>query len=164
MPIVRIDIQTGKSTAYKRDILRSVRTALTRSLSVPEDRIIARVIETPAENIDAPEIRSDRLTVIEVSMLPRQTPAAKQSLYADIVSELGERLGIHQHDISLVVTEPTAECFAIGGVMQCTLPGDESTPAEEEEEITLVPETTVVPIEPNATQDDEQPLATGAEA
>lgn len=176
MPIVRIDIQAGKSTAYKRDILRSVRTALSRALSLTDDRIIARVIETPAENIDAPEIRSDRLAVIEISMLPAASGTAKHSLYAEIVEELGERPGIHQHDITLVVHEPAAECFAHAGVMQCTVPGD--TPlAEDEVDISLEQddaapvELEVLPdaapddelaLEPAADTDDQPPLAAGA--
>jgi phenylpyruvate tautomerase PptA (4-oxalocrotonate tautomerase family) len=122
MPIVRIDIQAGKSTAYKRDILHSVRRALTSIFEAPDDRVMIRLIETPAENIDAPDIRTDRLTIIEVSTLPEHAAAVKQSLYAKIVAELGEKPGIHQHDITLLISVPTAECFAMGGVMQCTVP------------------------------------------
>lgn len=49
MPIVRIDIQAGKSTAYKRAILHGVRTAVTKALGVGDDRVTQRLIETPAE-------------------------------------------------------------------------------------------------------------------
>lgn len=121
MPIVRIDIQSGKTTSYKRDILHGVRSAITETLGVPEDRVMQRLIETPSENIDAPEIRSDRLTVIEVSMLPGRGPDLKESLYSAIVRRLGEKPGIYSHDIMVLVNDPSAECFALGGVMQCTL-------------------------------------------
>ena len=121
MPIVRIDIQSGKTTAYKRDILHGVRTAVVESLGVPDDRVMQRLIETPAENIDAPEIRSDRLTIIEVSMLPGRGPDLKEALYSAIVQRLGEKPGIYSHDIMVLVNDPSAECFALGGVMQCTL-------------------------------------------
>jgi phenylpyruvate tautomerase PptA (4-oxalocrotonate tautomerase family) len=134
VPIVRIDIQAGKSTAYKRDVLHSVRSALVSSLGIADERITQRVIETPAENVDAPEGRSDRLTIVEVSMLPGRDAALKQAMYAAIVSALAERPGIHQHDITVIVNEPSAECFAIGGVMQCTLPGSVETTTEAEEE------------------------------
>jgi phenylpyruvate tautomerase PptA (4-oxalocrotonate tautomerase family) len=131
--IVRIDIQTGKSTAYKREILHSVREALASSLGASDDRIASRLIETPADNIDAPETRSDRLTMIEVTMLPSEDPDAEQKLYAAIVARLGEKPGIHQHDITVVVREPAAECFAIGGVMQCTLSGISAKDTVDEE-------------------------------
>jgi phenylpyruvate tautomerase PptA (4-oxalocrotonate tautomerase family) len=122
MPIVRIDVQAGKSTVYKRDILRSVREAIISSLGVPEDRVMQRVVETPAENIDSPDTRTDHLTIIEISMLPGRDARLKQALYADIVARLGERPGIHQHDITVLINDPSAECFAIGGVMQCAMP------------------------------------------
>lgn len=122
MPIVRIDIQAGKSTAYKRDILRSVREAITSSLQIADDRVTQRIVETPAENIDSPEARTDRHTIIEVSMLPGRDARLKQAMYAAIVASLGASPGVHAHDITVVVNDPSAECFAIGGVMQCTLP------------------------------------------
>jgi 4-oxalocrotonate tautomerase len=121
MPIVRIDIQSGKSTAYKRDILHGVRAAIAEALDVADDRIMQRIIETPADDIDAPEIRSDRLTIIEISMLPGRGADRKESLYNAIVKKLGESPGIYSHDIMVLVNEPAAECFALGGVMQCTL-------------------------------------------
>lgn len=123
MIIVRIDVQAGKSTAYKREILHSVRGALASSLGAADDRIAQRLIETSADNIDAPETRSDRLTIVEVTMLPRQDPDLKQTMYTALVARLGEKPGIHQHDITVIVHEPAAECFAVGGVMQCTVPG-----------------------------------------
>jgi len=130
MPIVRIDIQSGKTTAYKRDILHGVRAAVVDSLGVPDDRVMQRIIETPAENIDAPDVRSDRLTIIEISMLPGRGPDLKESLYNAIVYKLGEKPGIYSHDIMVLVNEPTAECFALGGVMQCTV----TASSEENEE------------------------------
>jgi len=121
VPIVRIDIQSGKSTAYKRDILHGVRAAITSALGTPDDRVMQRIVETPGEDIDAPEIRSDRLTIIEVSMLPGRGPDLKEALYNAIVLKLGEKPGIYSHDIMVLINDPQAECFALGGVMQCTL-------------------------------------------
>jgi phenylpyruvate tautomerase PptA (4-oxalocrotonate tautomerase family) len=122
MPIVRIDIQSGKTTSYKRAILHGVRSAITDALGAPDDRVMQRLIETPAENIDAPEVRSDRLTIVEVSMLPGRGPDLKRAMYEAIVHRLGEEPGIHAHDIMVLVNDPVAECFALGGIMQCTLP------------------------------------------
>ena len=121
MPIVRIDIQAGKSTAYKRDILHSVRQALLVALAVPEERIMQRIIEAPSDDIDVTESRSDRLTIIEVSMLPGRGPQLKEALYDAIVANLAESPGIHARDIMVLINDPAAECFALGGVMQCTL-------------------------------------------
>jgi phenylpyruvate tautomerase PptA (4-oxalocrotonate tautomerase family) len=121
MPIVRIDIQSGKTTSYKRDILHGVRTAVVEALGVAEDRVMQRIIETPGDDIDAPDIRSDRLTIIEVAMLPGRGPDLKEALYSAILRRLGEKPGIYSHDIMVLISDPSAECFALGGVMQCTV-------------------------------------------
>jgi 4-oxalocrotonate tautomerase len=133
VPIVRIDIQSGKSTAYKRAVLHGVRSALTAALGVDDDRIMQRIVETPSDNIDVTPDRSGSLTIIEVAMLPGRGPDKKSALYESIVSNLSANPGIHAKDIMVLVSDPSAECFALGGIMQCTIAptGD----AEEDDEI-----------------------------
>jgi 4-oxalocrotonate tautomerase len=158
VPIVRIDIQAGKTTAYKRDILHAVRSAITESLGVPDDRVMQRIVETSAENIDTTEVKSDRLTIIEIAMLPGRDAVLKQAMYAAIVARLGEKPGIHQHDITVLVSDPSAECFAIGGVMQCALPGDPApapAPAAPEPEPEPAAPAEAEPVEPAAPDEPE---------
>jgi phenylpyruvate tautomerase PptA (4-oxalocrotonate tautomerase family) len=118
---VRIDVQSGKSTGYKRAILRGVRSALTTALGAADERVMQRIIETPAEDIDITESSSDALVVIDVSMLPGRGAELKSRLYEAIVTNLSADPGIHSRDVMVVVNEPAAECFALGGVMQCNL-------------------------------------------
>jgi len=118
MPIVRIDIQAGKSTAYKRSILHGVRAALTTALGVADDRVTQRIIEAAPEDIDATEVRSDRLTVIEIAMLPGRDKDMKLALYEQIVKKLGFEPGIAEHDIVVIVNDPPAECFCVGGITE----------------------------------------------
>ena len=132
MPIVRIDIQSGKSTAYKRAVLRGVRSAITVALGVGDERVMQRIVETPAEDIDAPAVRSDSLAIIEISMLPGRGADIKSRLYESIVSNLAADPGIHARDVTVVVNDPSAECFAIGGVMQCNLAAT-AAPDEDDE-------------------------------
>ena len=167
MPIVRIDIQADKSTAYKRDILRGVRRALISALGVPGDRVMQRLIETPVEDIDIAEGRSDCLTIIEISMLPGRGSELKSELYSTIVENLAEKPGIHQRDIMVLVNDPSAECFAIGGVMQCTMAPsaeDESVDVAEDEAVDLVPDAQTAVYEPadEALADDEPAVAEDA--
>ena len=99
MPIVRIDIQSGKTTEYKRTLLHGVRDAIVTELGVPSDRVMQRIIETPREDIDATEVRSDRLTIVEISMLPRAA-SSKRSSTVRSPARLGVEPGIAQHDLS----------------------------------------------------------------
>ena len=122
MPIVRIDIQSGKTTEYKRTLLHGVRDAIVTELGVPDDRVMQRIVETPREDIDATDVRSDRLTIIEITMLPRAREL-KDALYRAISSRLGVDPGITQHDLVVLVNDPASECFFINGRMQCEAHG-----------------------------------------
>ncbi len=123
MPIVRIDIQSGKTTEYKRQILHGVRDAIVSELGVPGERVMQRVVETAREDIDASEARSDRLTIIEITMLPRGKEL-KEALFRAIASRLGIEPGITQHDLVVLVNDPAAECFFLNGRMLCDGPDD----------------------------------------
>lgn len=115
MPIVRIDVQSGKSTAYKRAILHGVRRAITFSLGVGDERIMSRLIETPGENIDTGEYRSDSFTVVEIAMLEGRGAELKFKLYENIVRELRFSPGIVARDVVVYVYDPPAESFCIRG-------------------------------------------------
>jgi len=118
MPIVRIDIQSGKTTEYKRSVLHGVRDALVADLGVAPERIMQRIVETPREDIDASDPRSDRLTIIEVAMLPRAREL-KEALYRGVSSRLGVEPGISSHDLVIAVNDFGGECLFINGRMQC---------------------------------------------
>lgn len=119
MPIVKIDVQSGKTTSYKRAILHGVRDALVEALGVAPERVMQRIIETPAEDIDAAAARTDRLTIIEISMLPGRGPDLKREAYQHIVRRLGMSPGIDVADIVIMISDPAAECFYLNGRMMC---------------------------------------------
>lgn len=125
MPIVRIDIQSGKTTAYKRSILNGVRQAMTSALGVDDDRVMQRIVETPAEDIDTTEIKSDRLTIVEISMLPGRGKELKHKLYQAIATRLGLEPGIAAHDLIVILNDPSGECFYLNGAIQCEMPDPE---------------------------------------
>lgn len=122
MPIVRIEIQSGKTTAYKRSLLHGVRDAIVEALGVPSERVLQRIVETPAEDIDVPDARTDRLTIIEIAMLPGRGMDMKRDLYSHIVRRLGFSPGVDVGDIVILVSDPAAECFYVDGRMQCDAP------------------------------------------
>jgi phenylpyruvate tautomerase PptA (4-oxalocrotonate tautomerase family) len=113
MPFVRIDIQSGKSTAYKRAILASTRRAISSALGVGGERVLQRITESPVDDIDVLE-RSDRFTLVEIAMKERDNER-KQRLYAAVVNELGESPGIVAHDVAVYLVEQPGECFCTSG-------------------------------------------------
>lgn len=115
MPIVRIDIQEGKSTAYRRELLHGVRRAITSSLSVADERVMQRIIEVPADDIDSGARRTDSFTVIEIAMMAGRGTELKRALYEEIIRELKVSPGILERDIVVHIVDPPADCFCIGG-------------------------------------------------
>jgi len=113
MPVVRIDIQAGKSTIYKRALLHGVRDAITSELGVSPERVFSRILESPAEDIDSPEGRSDRLTVIDVSLITGRAAEIKERLFAALHRNLGREPGIAKHDIVVVLHEEPGECVCV---------------------------------------------------
>lgn len=122
MPVVRIDIQEGKSTVYKRALLNGVRSAVVSVLDIPAERLMQRIVETAAENVDASDIRSDRLTIVEVAMVEGRGTELKERLYQEISRELRLAPGIDTHDLVVIINDPPGECFFINGTMQCASP------------------------------------------
>ncbi len=131
MPIVRIDLQSGKSTAYKRSILHGVRTAITSTLGVPDERVMQRIVETPSDDIDLTDVRTDRLTIVEISMLTGRGVQLKAELYRAIAERLLENPGITRHDLVVLVNEGAGECFFLNGQTSCA--PVESRSAEKDE-------------------------------
>jgi phenylpyruvate tautomerase PptA (4-oxalocrotonate tautomerase family) len=131
VPIVRIDIQSGKSTAYKRAILHGVRAALTSALNIPNERVMQRIVETPSDDIDVTDIRTDRLTIVEIAMLSGRGLELKRDLYAAVVERLLEDPGITRHDLVVLVNEGAGECFFVNGNVSCDPVSPE--PAEKDE-------------------------------
>jgi phenylpyruvate tautomerase PptA (4-oxalocrotonate tautomerase family) len=131
MPIVRIDIQSGKTTEYKRALLRGVREAITEELGAPDDRVMQRIVETAREDVDTTDERSDRLTIVEISMLPRAVEL-KEKLYQGIARRLTLEPGVSKRDLVVLVNDPAAECFFIDGSVQCATPAPAEQPASDE--------------------------------
>jgi hypothetical protein len=86
-------------------------------LGVPDERVSQRVVETPAAYIDAGAGKSDRYTVIEVSMLPGRDAELKGAMYSAIAQELLADPGITHDDLVVLVRDPAAECFFLNGAM-----------------------------------------------
>lgn len=122
MPVVRIDIQSGKSDAYKRAILHGVRGAIRLALELTDDRIMQRIIETPAENIDVAGVRSDHLTVVTITMVEGRDLKIKTRLYREVTRRLGAEPGIDESDLVVLIEESAGDCFYVRGIVHCEAP------------------------------------------
>jgi len=115
MPMVKIDIIEGKTASYKKAILMGVHKALVDAIGIPETDNFQRLNELPDENFMHPSDRSDQMTIIEVTMFPGRSNAAKKKLYETIVEYLGADPGITGNDIMIVLNEPPMKNWGVRG-------------------------------------------------
>lgn len=115
MPLVRIEIIKGKDSAYKKTLLDAVHTALERAIGIENWDRFQRLYELEPDCFERSPEKSDQFTVIEITMFPGRTKAQKAAIFAEIVRELGEKLGISAPDIFIVLQEPPNENWGLAG-------------------------------------------------
>ena len=115
MPLVRIEIVKGKDTVYKKALLDAVHTALVRALGIPEWDRFQRLVEIEDECFERGQGKTDRFTMIEITLFPGRTREQKARVYEEITKELEKRPGISPSDVFIVLREPPDENWGLGG-------------------------------------------------
>ena len=115
MPLVRIEIIKGKSVEYKKNLLDAVHIALMNAIQIEDWDRFQRLYEIEDELFERSESKTDKFTMIEITMFPGRTKEQKARIYEEIVKELYERLEIQATDIFIVLNEPPNENWGLGG-------------------------------------------------
>ena len=115
MPLVRIEIIEGKSKEYKSQLLEGIHTALVNSLQIEDWDRFQRLYELPAENFERSGSKTDKFTLIEITMFPGRTKQQKKKVFEEITKELYDRLQIEPTDIFIVLHEPENENWGLAG-------------------------------------------------
>ena len=114
MPLVSIDVLKGRSDAEKQALMLSLHSAFVEALKILDDDRKYRLREyTPAEFMIPPG-KSARYVVVEASLFPGRSLAAKRRLYQAIVRNFG-KLGIPPDEVFIVLHEPQMENWGIRG-------------------------------------------------
>lgn len=115
MPLVKIEIRSGKPAEYRQSLIESLRRAFVDALGTPETALWLRLCERKEENFPMPPGRSADAALIEVSLMPGRGPEKKQELYRAIVGNLARNPGIRPEDVCIVLYEPPVENWAEHG-------------------------------------------------
>lgn len=118
MPLVKIEIIKGKSLEYKKTVLDAVHVALENTIQIENWDRFQRLYEIEDDLFERSESKTDKFTVIEITMFPGRTKEQKSKLYKEIVKELNERLGIEPTDIFIVINEPANENWGLAGIQR----------------------------------------------
>jgi 4-oxalocrotonate tautomerase len=123
MPLVRIDLQKGRSAADRQAAADIVYEAL-RSVGVPEGDRFMILGEHAAENFvygrDYLGItRTDELVIVQITWNEGRTLDQKKALYKAIADGLSGRLGLRPEDVFINLVEVKKENWSFGhGIAQ----------------------------------------------
>ena len=118
MPLVKIEIIKGKSLEYKKTVLDAVHVALENAIQIENWDRFQRLYEIEDDLFERSESKTDKFTMIEITMFPGRTKEQKSELYKEIVKELNQRLGIEPTDIFIVINEPANENWGLAGIQR----------------------------------------------
>lgn len=114
---------------YGRDtILRPTRTALSDVLhaaavdvlGLPSAKRFHRFFPMDAEDFPTPEGRSERYTIVEITLFAGRTTATKKAFYGRLFRDFEQHLGITPVDLEITLVETPRHDWGIRGQ-----PGDE---------------------------------------
>lgn len=118
MPLVKIEIIKGKSLDHKKTVLDAVHVALENAIQIENWDRFQRLYEIEDDLFERSESKTDKFTMIEITMFPGRTKEQKSKLYKEIVKELNQRLGIEPTDIFIVINEPANENWGLAGIQR----------------------------------------------
>jgi phenylpyruvate tautomerase PptA (4-oxalocrotonate tautomerase family) len=123
MPLVRIDLRPGKSSAYLTAVRNGIYAAMEESFSVPKNDRFMLVHQHDAEEFDYDPnyldiSRSDDLVIIQIACNNTRTVDQKKAFYKAIVDKLVADPGLRPEDVLINLLETTKENWSFGhGIM-----------------------------------------------
>lgn len=124
MPLVRIDLRSGKPLQYRKAICDGVYRALRETFNVPDEDRFMVVTEHEEDGLVFSSTymniaRSDGFVMIQLTVSNTRTLEQKKALYARIVALLAEDPGIRPQDVFINLVQVTTEDWSFGnGVAQ----------------------------------------------
>jgi 4-oxalocrotonate tautomerase len=119
MPLVRIDLRSGKSPAYRRTLADAVHQAMVDTINIPEDDRFQVINEHSAQGLIYSERylgidRSDDVIFIQITLNVGRVLEQKKALYARIVELLADKLGVRREDVLITLLEVNREDWSFG--------------------------------------------------
>ncbi len=105
----------------RSELSDTIHSCVVDALEYPPDKRFHRFFPLEREDFVHPPDRSDRYTIIEMSMFEGRSPDAKRTLIRLLYERIRQNLGIEPHDIEITLFESPMQNWGIRGV-----PGDEA--------------------------------------
>jgi 4-oxalocrotonate tautomerase len=119
MPLVRIDLRKGTSSAYRRALADGVHAAMVEAIAIPPDDRFQVISEHDGDSLvyDPRYLgihRSDHMVLIQITMSGGRKPAQKRVLFRRIAELLAKSPGIRPEDIFINLVEVAWENWSFG--------------------------------------------------
>ena len=109
-----------KLTSIRGTLSDTIHSCVMDALEYPPEKRFHRFFPLEREDFVHPPDRSDRYTIIEISMFEGRSPEAKRSLICLLYERINEEVGISPHGVEITLFETPMQNWGIRGV-----PGDE---------------------------------------
>jgi 4-oxalocrotonate tautomerase len=119
MPLVRIDMIAGRSSADVAAISQAVQQALVECLNVPaRDRFQVITEHAPGRLVFNPDYlevpRTEGIVLIQVFLSAGREEAQKRAFYARAAQLLAEGAGVRAEDVTITLSENTRGDWSFG--------------------------------------------------
>ena len=124
MPLVRIDLQQGRSPQDRQRLGEIVYTARRATIDVPENDKFLLVTEHAPGDLQIAETYlgsrfSDGVILIQITLNSGRTLERKKALYKKIADDLGAQLQVRPDDVVINLVETAKENWSFGrGIAQ----------------------------------------------
>jgi 4-oxalocrotonate tautomerase len=120
MPLARIDLIRGKSTAFRKTLGEIVYKAMTETINVPPNGKFQIITEHAAEefNIADSYLGNDYtqdIILIQITMNAGRTVEMKKAFFKRIADDLHAQLKIRREDVVINLVEVARENWSFGG-------------------------------------------------
>lgn len=105
--------------SVKVELFSMIHGCLVDALGLPQDKRFQRFISLDSGDFIYPESRTERYTVLEISVFEGRSVAVKKRLLRLLFERCGA-LGISENDLEIIISETPKHNWGIRGV-----PGDE---------------------------------------
>ncbi len=118
MPLVRIDVNAGRSSEDLQRLSRGIHDAILAEYGIPERDYFHILTEHPTGQIFAQDAglgfeRTNDVVMIQIFTQSGRSQEAKQQLFAAVAAKLGE-LGVAGENVFIGYVENTAEDWSFG--------------------------------------------------
>lgn len=115
MPLVKVNMLSGKNPEYKKTLLECIHDGLVESIGIEDWDRFQRIIEYENEDFEKPSFKSDNFMIIELTLFPGRTKEQKGKVIEAVTGKINEKLLVAPEDVFIIIEEPPLDNWGMAG-------------------------------------------------